>query len=76
MIPDVNDTESEMRAIAEIVNGLQNVRRVTLIPYHTLGKSKYQTLGLTPAYETNKTVNESRLAQYRTLFSSQNRTVE
>ncbi len=76
VIPDVNDTESETRAIAEIVNGLQNVRRVTLIPYHTLGKSKYQTLGLTPAYETNKTVNESRLAQYRTLFSSQNRTVE
>lgn len=76
VIPDVNDRECEMRAIADIVNTLQNVRRVTLIPYHTLGKSKYKTLGLTPKYETEKTVTESRLAQYRSLFSSENRMIE
>lgn len=76
VIPDVNDSREEMQAIAAIVNALKNVRRVTLIPYHTLGKSKYKTLGMKPAYETDKTVPESRLAEYRTLFSSQNRTVE
>lgn len=68
VIPDFNDSHREMKAIAGIVNDLPGVERVTLIPYHTLGKSKYETLGMTPAYETDKLITQKELEGFKTHF--------
>ena len=68
MIPDVNDSDGEMTAIARIVGESAGVEKVTLMPYHTLGISKYETLGLKPGYETKKTVSKERLTELKALF--------
>lgn len=60
VIPDVNDSQEEMAAIGALLRPL-SLHSVTLIPYHTLGKSKYKTLGLTPGYNTVKSVTEEQL---------------
>ncbi|MBR3750232.1 MAG: glycyl-radical enzyme activating protein [Clostridia bacterium] len=46
VITGFNAEISEMEAIADILDGLDNIKQVTLMPYHSLGKSKYATLGL------------------------------
>lgn len=76
VIPDFNDTEEEMEQIARIAAATPGVSRVTLMPYHTLGKSKYATLGLAPGYETEKTVSPARLSEYKKLFTVKGLTVE
>ena len=43
VIPDFNNNEDEMTAIAELAASLKTVEQVTLMPYHTLGASKYKT---------------------------------
>lgn len=76
VIPDFNDDQSEMKRIAEIAASVPGLRQVTLMPYHTLGKSKYETLGLTPGYDTDKTVSQSKLAGFKGLFADKGLTVE
>lgn len=76
VIPDFNDNNGEMACIAEIAASVPRVSRVTLMPYHTLGKSKYETLGLVPGYDTDKTVSQSELAGFRAVFAARGLTVE
>ena len=67
VIPGINDSEDEIRAIGALLVPL-TVRSVTLIPYHTLGKSKYGTLGMTPGFETEEAVTGSRLRELQELL--------
>lgn len=45
VIPTFNDTEEEIRAIAEFASGLRNVKHLHLLPYHAFGSDKYRWLG-------------------------------
>ena len=68
VIPGFNDTLDEMEAMASIVNPLSGVQKVTLMPYHTLGKSKYETLGMEPQYHTEKIITPSDIEKFGSLF--------
>ena len=68
VIPGFNDNDSEMQAISKIVNGMPGVRKVTLMPYHTLGKSKYETLGMKSEYHTNTVISQSDIIAFGRLF--------
>lgn len=76
VIPGVNDNESEMQQIARIVSNTAGVRKVTLIPYHTLGKSKYKTLGMEPGFDTENMVSQTNLRRWEALFQAHGVTVE
>ena len=47
VIPTFNDTEAEIRAIAEFARSLESVRELHLLPYHRIGSDKYAGLGRT-----------------------------
>ena len=40
-IPGFNDTKDNMQRLAALVKTLQNVKEVHLLPFHSLGRSKY-----------------------------------
>lgn len=44
VIPTFNNTESEIREIAEFVKTLPNVSKMHLLPYHRMGEDKYSGL--------------------------------
>ena len=44
-IPGFNDTEEEIRAIAEFARNEMHVEEINLLPYHRLGRDKYDGLG-------------------------------
>ena len=69
VIPDFNNSEHEMNAIADIVASLPSVEEVTLMPYHTLGQSKYKTLGLEYTYDPSKKISTDELDNYKKIFS-------
>ena len=64
-----------MTAIADFVSALPSVTQVTLMPYHTLGASKYPTLGLTYPFDTCMRITEEEQERFRTLFTSRRITV-
>jgi pyruvate formate lyase activating enzyme len=46
VIPGVNDCESSVCKIGELVSSLRIVREINLLPYHSLGTEKYNRLGM------------------------------
>ena len=45
VVPGVNDTDKEIKAIAKFAASLQSVKEYHLLPYHRLGQDKYDGLG-------------------------------
>ena len=72
VIPGFNDYASEMTQIAELVSSISSVKQVTLMPYHTLGASKYKTLGLEYPFDTDKRISEEEFASLKRIFCDRN----
>ena len=75
VIPGFNNTVEEMSRIAELISSLPSIKQLTLMPYHTLGASKYKTLGLEYPFDTDRLVSERELASLKRIFSDKNITV-
>ena len=45
VIPGINDDRGNIEATASVLKGLKNLVRVTLLPFHRLGESKYPRVG-------------------------------
>lgn len=46
LVPGLTDDENDLKRTREWINTLKTVERVEVLPYHTLGKPKYEQLGL------------------------------
>lgn len=46
LVPGLTDDENDLKHTREWINTLKTVERVEVLPYHTLGKPKYEKLGL------------------------------
>jgi pyruvate formate lyase activating enzyme len=46
MVPGLTDGEDDMRKTREFISSLNNVVKVELLPYHSMGEAKWQALGL------------------------------
>ena len=51
VIPDMNDSEENIRKTAEFAKALQVVDRIELLPYHNLGEEKYNRVPGDRKYE-------------------------
>ncbi len=45
IIPGVNDNDVHITSIAELVNSLQNIIEINILPYHTFGNDKHDLFG-------------------------------
>ena len=45
LVPGISDAEEDIRALGEHFQHFQMIQRVEILPYHTLGINKYETLG-------------------------------
>jgi len=45
LIPSVNSTKANISTMCELVSGLRNIRRISVLPYHKLGVDKAKRLG-------------------------------
>ena len=46
ILPGYTDDEAELTALGEFIGRLKNLRALDVLPYHTLGVSKYAELGI------------------------------
>ena len=46
LVPGINTDESDLRQLADFIHTLKTVEKVEVLPYHTLGVSKWQSLGI------------------------------
>lgn len=55
IIPGINDTEEYILNLKEYIKKIKNVENIELLPYHTLGKEKYEKLNI--KYSLNDTLD-------------------
>ena len=46
LVPGLTDAEDNLRAVADIVAGLETVERLEILPFHKMGEHKWEALGL------------------------------
>ncbi|HZK87064.1 MAG TPA: pyruvate formate-lyase-activating protein [Syntrophomonas sp.] len=46
LIPRVSDSQKDLTLLAEMINKMPNVKKLELLPYNTMGKSKWEQLGI------------------------------
>jgi len=65
LIPGFNATESSVGAIAEFVQSLNGaIQAVDVLPYHTLGRSKYPTLAREYAWADQARLTEDQVESF------------
>ena len=46
IVPGITDNEKDLLKLKKFISTLKNVQRIEVIPYHELGKYKWEELGL------------------------------
>lgn len=46
VVPGITDSAEHIKKLAETINGIKNVEKIELLPYHTMGAAKYQWLNI------------------------------
>ena len=69
LIPGCNDSEENIRAIAEFVTTLK-VERVDIVPFHQLGSKKYERLGMTYKLGKAKPYDEDEIQAFQNILQS------
>ena len=70
VVPGYNDSSESMKAIAEFARSLEGVEEVHLLPFHRLGESKYDRLGMRYSLKGVKGLDRESLAEQETLIAS------
>lgn len=68
LIPTVNDSERDLTALADFIKKLHTVEKVEILPYHTLGKFKWQNLGIAYPLENTPTPTAEQIQKAQQLL--------
>ena len=47
LVPERSDYDEDLKKLREFIDTLKNVEKVEVLPYHTLGRHKWDNLGIT-----------------------------
>lgn len=61
IVPGLNDNEVNIDETAQLIAGIKNVEKIELLPYHTLGTSKYKKLEYKYPLEGVEAMNPDKL---------------
>ena len=69
LVPGISDFEKDIRALGEHFKGYKMLQRVEILPYHTLGIHKYETMGQEYQLKDTKTNTPEQLDRAMALFN-------
>ena len=69
LVPGVTDDESDLKSMRQFISGLKTVSRVEILPYHTLGISKWKELGIPYPLEDVPTPTEEQIKRAREILN-------
>ena len=67
IVPGLTDSEEEVAAVGRIIGDWDNVVGLDFLPYHTMGKVKYDKLGIEYPLKGVKAMNAARAKELRTI---------
>ena len=68
IIPTVNDTEKYIKDLKKYIEKIKNVEKIDLLPYHTMGVSKYEKLNIKYRLDGIKEMDKNRIEELKKLL--------
>mgnify|MGYP003302548317 CR=1 FL=1 len=65
VVKGLTDKKEDLYALGRFVGGLKNVRAIEVLPYHSMGESKYETLGIPYPLKGTKLLSEEEYQNAR-----------
>lgn len=72
LVPERNDRDDYLIRLREFIDTLKTVEKVEVLPYHTLGVHKWQTLGIPYELEGIDPPTKERVANARKILGAEN----
>lgn len=69
LVPGITDDPNALQKLADFVNPMENIVRVDILPYHTLGVAKWHALKIPYRLENVKSPTAESVAKARTYFT-------
>ena len=69
VLPSYNDSEADVKKLAEFASTIP-IEKVSLLPYHALGASKYERLGKTYSFVQAHTPSKEHLEKLARIIES------
>lgn len=70
IVPGINDTEEYILKLKEYIKKFKNVKKIELIPYHTLGVSKYEKLGIPYKLAGIEALSHDKLEELKNILNN------
>ncbi|OFH98017.1 pyruvate formate-lyase 1-activating enzyme [Clostridium acetireducens DSM 10703] len=70
VVPGYTDSIKHIEKLAEIIKKLKNVEKIELLPYHTLGKYKYDKLKIKYKLENTESMNKEKTKELENMLIS------
>ena len=68
IIPEETDTEEYLDSLVKYLKKIKNIERIDFLPYHRLGKEKYEYLKIPYPYENKPEMDKEKCNQLYNLF--------
>ena len=68
IVPGITDDEQDLLKLKAFISSLKNVQKIELIPYHELGKYKWESLGLEYQLEGVRTANSEDIKRAKKIM--------
>ena len=72
IVPGINDNTDDIRALAEMLVNKPNLKRIELLPYHTMGVGKWKTLGIKYPLDGTSPLTEEEIAPLLNILKGYN----
>lgn len=71
LVPNLTDAEANITAVAQAIKPLNTVERVEILPFHQLGRQKYQQLGIPYPLDHCPEPSPQQISKAHELFAAQ-----
>ncbi|MBO5682355.1 MAG: pyruvate formate lyase-activating protein [Clostridia bacterium] len=68
VVPGINDSEEDIERLAGLISGYKCISKVELLPFKTLCREKYKSLGIRFPLENTEAMSKDRLAELQKHF--------
>lgn len=68
LVPGYTDKEEDLKKLKEFLSELKTVEKIDILPYHNLGKYKWENLGLDYPLENTRTATQDDVAKAKKIL--------
>lgn len=71
LVPDLTDEDGALIGLRQFLDTLSNVEKIEVLPYHTMGKTKYERLGIPYPLQDTKPPSKERIENAKRILGAE-----